>query len=50
MRERAEKIGGTFLATSSPGQGTIISVRISVPEQVSDSSIPGSYLAKQKGE
>jgi signal transduction histidine kinase len=50
MRERAEKIGGTFLATSSPGQGTIISVRISVPEQVSDLSNPGSYLARPKSE
>ena len=50
MRERAEKIGATFQATSSPGQGTIISVRIPVPEQVSDLSNPGSYLAKQKGE
>jgi signal transduction histidine kinase len=50
MRERAEKIGGTFLATSSPGQGTIISVRISMPEQASDSSNPGSYLAKPKSE
>lgn len=39
MRERAEKLGGSFSAESSPGQGTTIRVRVSVQAIIAPSSL-----------